>query len=317
MYFRKYSFLFFFCVVLVSCMSDPKPKIEPDPKRQISIDEIDLQGHRGCRGLMPENTLAGYLSALDLGVNTLEMDVVITEDDVVICSHEPWFSHEISLDPSGNEISLEEERSHAIYDLSFEETGQYDVGKKVHPRFPDQEKMAATKPRLQEVITRCDAHADETGRPLPFYNIETKCTPQGDSIYHPPPAQFADLILAVIDSTKIADRAIIQSFDVRSLQYIHRIRPGLKLALLVENTLGAEANIDLLGFDPDIYSPDYTLVDSALISFCGSRKMELIPWTVNELDAMKELLAMGVDGLISDFPNLYSQLPKEINVYKP
>lgn len=269
---------------------------------------FDFQGHRGCRGLMPENTIAGFLNALDLGVTTLEMDVVITKDRKVICSHEPWFSHEISQDPNGFAFAEVEEKNHSIYKMTFAETQKYDVGLKPHPRFPDQKNIPATKPLLENVIVESEKHALKQNHLLPFYNIETKCLPETDDIFHPSPEVFCDLLMEVIFKTGISERAIVQSFDMRTLQYIHQNHPQIKLALLVENNLRVAENIESLGFTPDIYSPDFILVSDNLIAFCRSKNMKIIPWTVNELNDMKKLISMGVDGLISDFPNKYLSL---------
>lgn len=258
--------------------------------------------------MMPENTVAGFLKALDLGVTTLEMDVVITKDHKVICSHEPWFSHEISQDPNGFAFAEADEKNHAIYKMTFAETQKYDVGLKPHPRFPDQKNMPATKPLLENVIVESDKHALKQNHPLPFYNIETKCLPESDGVFHPSPEVFCDLLMDVIFKTGISERTIVQSFDIRTLQDIRRNHPKIKLALLIENNLSASENLKNLGFTPDLYSPDFILVNDNLIAFCRSKNMKIIPWTVNELDEMKNLISIGVDGLISDFPNKYLSL---------
>ncbi len=270
--------------------------------------QFDFQGHRGCRGLMPENTIPGFIHALDLGVVTLEMDVVITGDEKVICSHDPWFSHEIALDTLGDKISESSEKNFKIFDMSYSETQNFDVGLKPNKRFPDQQKIAITKPLLADVIDQAEQHASAIGRPKPFYNIETKCTPETDNSLHPEPAKFSDLLLQIILEKGIASRTIIQSFDNRTLKYIHKHYPEIKTALLVENTLGIEQNIDNLGFFPTIYSPDFSLVDADLIAFCRARKIQVIPWTVNEVSDMKRLIALGVDGLISDYPDRFKSL---------
>ncbi|WP_239541057.1 glycerophosphodiester phosphodiesterase [Cryomorpha ignava] len=275
---------------------------------QIVQKNADFQGHRGCRGLMPENTIPGFLRALDLGVTTLEMDVVVTKDHRVICSHEPWFSHDIALDPSGIEIKEENEKNHRIYAMDYTNTQNYDVGLKLHPRFPDQQKLPAHKPLLEDVIDSAEYHAGEKKRELPYYNIETKTTPEGDGIFHPSPEVFVDLLLEIIYEKGIAERTIIQSFDTRTLQYIHIKHPDIKLALLIENDKSIEHNIQALGFIPDIYSPDFTLVNANLIAFCHRKKIEVIPWTVNELSDMKVLILLGVDGLISDYPDRFKSL---------
>lgn len=300
-------FSFVFCLFLAGC-GPSEIKEDKVNKERKEINELDLQGHRGCRGLYPENTLEGFIHALDLGVTTLEMDVVITKDRKVLLSHEPWFSHEISTDSSGNSIFKANERDHAIFSMTFAETQNYDVGQKGNPRFPDQKKIAAQKPLLVNVISASEAHAKKTGRPLPFYNIETKCHPAGDDVFHPGPEEFSDLLMGVVAQNGIKDRTIVQSFDVRTLQYIRENYPETKLALLIENDHDPEENLNNIGFTPEIYSPDYELVDAALVEFCRERKMELIPWTVNDLDEMQKLINLGVDGIISDYPDKFGKL---------
>lgn len=300
----------FFCLFLagMECVSYAQNTTDKLTEDQLNTEEFDFEGHRGCRGLMPENTIPGFLYALDLGVTTLEMDVVITQDEKVICSHDPWFSHEIALDSIGQEILKSNEKDYNIFEMAYKETQNFDVGTKPHERFPDQEKFAVTKPLLTDVIEQAEQHASKTGRALPFYNIETKCTPETDNIFHPAPAKFSDLLLEVILEKGISDRTIIQSFDIRTLKYIREHYPKIKVALLVENTLGISQNLDNLGFLPEIYSPDFSLVNADLIAFCHARNIQVIPWTVNEVSDMKRLIALGVDGLITDYPNRFKSL---------
>lgn len=261
---------------------------------------------------MPENTIDGFIEALRLGVKTLEMDVVISRDRHVICSHEPWFSHLTSTDSEGFEILEADERKHLIYEKTLEEIERYDCGLKHHAVFPQQLRRRSKKPSLAAVIAASEAYAKTTRRAKPFYNIETKCTPQGDSIFHPEPGDFSELLLGVIFKQKIAKRTIIQSFDIRSLRYIRKKYPKIKLSLLVENNAPAIENIRKLGFTPEIYSPEHRLVTPALVAFCRKMKIRLIPWTVNELDEMIRLVKMGVDGIITDYPNKFANLPTKI-----
>ncbi|MEZ4825975.1 MAG: glycerophosphodiester phosphodiesterase family protein [Bacteroidia bacterium] len=267
------------------------------------MQTLDIQGHRGCRGLMPENTIPAFLHAIDLGVNTLEMDAVITQDNQVVVSHEPFFNHEISLTPSGEEIPEAEERNHNIYQMTWEEVRQYDCGTRMHPRFPHQQKMAVGKPLLKEVIAAAEKYAAEKGLPPLSYNIETKCKPETDGIFHPSPEEFSRLLMEVVNEAGIADRAIIQSFDVRTLQVIHRSFPSQRLALLVENEESPQWNLDQLGFVPDIYSPEFILVDDSLMAFVRRNGMAIIPWTLNANPDIQRMLDIGVDGIISDYPD--------------
>ncbi|MCZ4408153.1 glycerophosphodiester phosphodiesterase [Cryomorphaceae bacterium 1068] len=299
---NRFLHYFFFCTFIIACSESNIEQIN-EVEEKNTIKKIDFQGHRGCRGLLPENTLPAFKKALDLGVTTLEMDVVITQDEKVILSHEPWFSHEIALDSNGSSISEKDERNHRIFAMTFDEIQAYDVGMKPHPRFPNQAKVKATKPLLSEVFSMAETHATETSRALPYYNIETKSLPEGDGIFHPKPEEFVDLLVAEIKNAGVEDRTVIQSFDVRTLQVAKEKYPEIQLVLLVENTETPEENLKILGFTPDIYSPDYTLVNEGLISFAREKGMKIIPWTVNEREEMVALIEMGVDGLITDYPD--------------
>lgn len=198
------------------------------------MKQLDKQGHRGCRGLYPENTIPGFLKAIDLGVTTLEMDLVITKDKQVILSHEPFFNHEITTLPNGESISESNERGFNIYEMPYSEVKKYDVGLKAHPRFLEQQKIKANKPLLSDVIDSVEIHVQTKQKQPVYYNIETKIQPQTDNVYHPDPKEFVDLMMAVILKKKIQNRVIVQSFDSRSLQYLHQNYPTIKTALLVE-----------------------------------------------------------------------------------
>lgn len=271
---------------------------------------FETQGHRGCRGLMPENTIPAMIKALDLGVTTLEMDAVITKDSQVVLSHEPFFNHEISTSPDGQAISEATEKQHNIFQLNYAEVQRYDVGLAKHPRFPRQQKLAAVKPLLADVIDAADAHSKTTKRALPFYNIETKSQAATDNQFHPEPSRFVELLMQVILQKKIEQRVIIQSFDIRTLQYLHQHYPQIATAYLVERPAmrDMDAQINKLGFKPSIFSPEHVLVTQEMVNYCKRNQIRLIPWTVNELSTMQKLKDMGVDGIISDYPDLFAQL---------
>jgi glycerophosphoryl diester phosphodiesterase len=269
---------------------------------------FDKQGHRGCRGLMPENTIPAMIKALDLGVTTLEMDIAITKDKKPVLSHDQWFAQEITTKPDGNYMGEREERKFVIYWMTYEQVKTFDVGMKPHPRFPQQEKMKAVKPLLTDVIDSAEKHASAMGRPLPYYNIETKTNPEFDGVFHPKPEEFVDLIMSVIKEKGIEERAIIQSFDFRTLQYLHQKYPKIKTAMLIEDfdKRSLDDQLKALGFIPTIYSPDYSLVNEKLVQHCHQQNIKLIPWTVNDKLVIEKLKAMGVDGIISDYPNLFN-----------
>lgn len=277
----------------------------------VPLPAFDTEGHRGCRGLMPENTIPAMLKALELGITTLEMDAAITADRQVILSHEPFFNHEISIAPDGSRVTAEQERGFNIFQMNYTETQRFDVGSVQHPRFPDQVNLPATKPLLEDVIDNAEAYARIRKRPLPFYNIETKTEPATDGVFHPGPEEFVDLLMKVISKKKIKGRVIIQSFDFRTLRIIHEKYPGIRLSALVDGTNRKTLQEHLvdLGFAPDIYSPFFGLVTDSLVADCHDRKIKLVPWTVNDMATMQRLKKMGVDGMISDYPNLFVKIP--------
>lgn len=272
---------------------------------------FDLQGHRGCRGILPENTIQGFCHALELGVTSLEMDTIISKDRQVVVSHEPYMNHEICTQPNGEEITSTNEKEFNLYQLTYDEIKQFDCGLKQHPRFPTQIKQTAYKPLLSEMFEEITKFAEKIARKTPFYfNIETKSKPETDNIFHPSPDIFAALLFEVIEKYGMSARTMIQSFDVRTLQWLHGNDKNINLSLLVEpNDMTGEitpflTKIEELGFIPEIYSPFYELVTPDLITFAKKNQMKIIPWTVNDREIMQTLKEMGVDGVITDYPNL-------------
>jgi len=297
--FREVAELLLLVALIFACHASKKVT---DPLLPV----FDLEGHRGCRGLMPENTIPAMMKALELGVTTLEMDAVITKDKQVILSHEPFFNHEITTGPDGKDVTEQEERNLNIYHMTYAQTQTYDVGLKPHPRFPNQRRLKATKPLLKEVIDNVEAyHKLKGGQPV-FYNIETKSNPATDNQYHPAPEEYVNTLMKVVNSARITDRVIIQSFDFRTLQVMHKRYPLVKTAALIEedDKKPLEDQLKILGFFPTIYSPAYSLVTKELVDKCHERQIRVIPWTVNDKAAIEQMKAAGVDGIITDYPDL-------------
>lgn len=267
---------------------------------------LDVQGHRGCRGLMPENTIPAMLKALDLGVTTLEMDVVVSKDNKVVVSHEPWFATEISTKPDGSFIKPGEAMQYNIFQMNYDEIVKYDVGMKPHPRFPNQQKIKAIKPLLADLFDSVAENMKIRRRPFPYFSIETKCLPAGDGRFHPKPAEFVELLMTVIKEKQLEERVIIQSFDFRTLKYLHEKYPAIKTSMLIEDSdvNDFEGQLNRLGYTPQIYSPNHTLVDEDLVKQCHDKGMKIIPWTVNDVKQFKKLKKLGIDGVITDYPDL-------------
>jgi len=281
-------------------------------KTAMTIPEsFDWQGHRGARGLMPENTVPAMLKALEYPeITTLELDVVITKDDKVVLSHEPWISSTICQQPDGSLIPEDEEKTFRIFDMSYAELRQFDCGSKTHPNFPEQEHMTVAKPLLDSVFIKVDAWCTANNRALPNYNIELKSQPEYDGVLTPEPALFAELVLDVVRDADMRERVCIQSFDARSLQAVHKLDPDLTTAWLVADGEGIEANLEELGFLPTVYSPYYKLLSANAVQKCHEQGLQVIPWTVNDPKEMKALIQMGVDGIITDYPNRIGELER-------
>lgn len=279
---------------------DDTAQITPDA----AYGDIDLQGHRGARGLLPENSIPSFKKALELGVQTVEMDVVVTADSHIVISHEPWFSSVICSTPEGEPIQEEDERSYNIFQMTYDEVAAFDCGSRGNRLFETQQAMATHKPRLDTTIIALEHYAEEIGRPAPKYNVEIKSRPEYDGTFTPEPQSFARLVYAVVTELGVKDRTMIQSFDPRILQATREVDSTLTLALLVDNDLGFYENLERLGFTPAIYSPHQRLVDEELVDSVHTAGMKVVPWTVNEPDAMRRLLTLGVDGIITDYPDV-------------
>ncbi len=304
---RVIPFAILFCFI-ISCGNNKKVAgTEVPTTNQTAMMEFDKQGHRGCRGLMPENTWPAMKKALELGVTTLEMDVVFTKNKDVVLSHEPWFGKDITTKPDGSYIGEREERKFNIYWMTYDDVKTFDVGMKPHPRFPRQQKMKVVKPLLKDIIDSVKDFMMTRRRPFPYFNIETKCLPMGDKVFHPEPSEFVDLLMAVIKEKGIEHLVIIQSFDFRTLVYLHQHYPHIKTSALVEDDdkRSLEELKKDLGFTPHIYSPALELVTEDLVKKCHAQNIKVIPWTANDKETIDRLKKMGVDGIISDYPDLF------------
>jgi glycerophosphoryl diester phosphodiesterase len=278
---------------------------------QARAQKFMLIGHQGARGIMPENTIPGMIKALDLGANVLNMGVVISQDGEVVLSHEPYFNNEISTRPDGKPITFKDEKKYNLFKMDYEEIKKFDVGTKVHSRFPGQMKMKVYKPLLGEMIDSVESYVKENYLEKPVYNIETALIRKGDDIFQPDATVFIEKIMEIIKERKLTKRVIIQSLDMRTLQYLHEYFPSVKTSLMIDEKQDFEESIKALGFTPTYYSPYYVLVGKGLVDRCHEAGVKIIPWTVNTTKDMKYLIDLGVDGLITDYPNQYARVTQE------
>ena len=287
---------------------------------------LDLQGHRGARGLAPENTLAAFAKALGSGVTTLELDTGVTRDGVVVVSHDAELNPDLTRGPDGGWLAGPRP---AIFSLDFETLRRYDVGR-LRPgtayaaRFPDQLPADGERiPALREVI----ALARRAGNEQVRFNVETKIDPRRPGLTLPPEA-FAEAVLRVVREEGVSSRTTLQSFDWRTLAHAQKVAPEVETVCLSvqqpwENTVrGSRSGPSpfLAGWDPDrfggslprlvkafgaaAWSPHFKDLGSRDVEEAHRLGLEVIVWTVNEPAEMAALVDRGVDGIITDRPDL-------------
>jgi glycerophosphoryl diester phosphodiesterase len=288
--------LLLFFTLLISCTMYSKQQ-----KNDLSVSEnFDWQGHRGCRGLMPENSIEAFLHALSFPIQTLELDLVLTKDGVVLVSHEPWFSDEI--------CDCEKLENNNIFNMTYAEVKTIDCGIKLNPRFPEQQKIPTHKPSLIDVVTAVKEYCSKENRPMPKFNIELKSDTAWDVKYIPSTTVFVERVNQTIGYLGIVELSTIQSFDPRILNEFMLINSQLRYAFLSDEAGDPLKQMSVLNRLPHIYSPNYLLIDAKMIKQLQKMKLEIITWTVNDLEAMRKLIDMGVNGIITDYPNLINQL---------
>lgn len=251
------------------------------------VDAIDWQGHRGARGLYPENSITAMKGALSYPISTLELDVVISKDHKVIVSHEPWMNPEICKSEKLN-----------LYQLKAEEIVKYDCGSKKHPAFPQQKKIFSGKPLLSTLLQEVKSAEVK-------FNVEIKSSEKAEKNGEQPEYKlFSDLVVQELKNHLAPTRFTIQSFDWRVLKYLHEKYPDIGLVALKEGAYSPEEVIKDLGFQPAVFSPYYKNLKSSHVEWFQQKGIKVIPWTVNSVSEMRSLIAMGVDGIITDYPNL-------------
>lgn len=270
-----------------------------------TTEVFSWQGHRGARGLAPENTIPAFIKALEYNVHTLELDVAVSKDKKIIVTHEPYFSHVITTKPDGEAVTKKEEKTLLIYHMTAKEIKQYDCGIRGHVKFPEQKPEPAYKPTFKEMVKAVDAHCKKNNLPKPNFNVELKSYDKYYGKAIPFPKEFAAIMLKEVKDLGIKKRTNLQAFDFELLREIRKQDPNMEIAMLVEFSAGRDIDkhIKNLGFQPEIYSPDHKLLSKKVITKCHEMGMKVIPWTVNKVDRMNKLRRYGVDGIITDYPN--------------
>jgi len=298
---------------------------------------FDIEAHRGGRALFPENTLVSFANALSMGVSTLELDIGVTRDGVIVVSHERGLNPDLARGPDGAYVAPP---GIPFVQLSLEEVKKYDVGQ-IRPgsayaaQFPDQHTVPGTKiPTLKELLDLVRRSGDANVR----FNIETKIDPDHPD-ESPDPARFVALLLDLVGAEKFADRVMVQSFDWRTLQLVQKRAPEIPTVYLtVQSGKSPTVSPDkatgwTAGFDPAehghsiprtikdaggaIWSPHFGDVSPALIAESHGLGLKVVVWTVNKEADMARLIELGVDGIISDHPDLLRKVAGEKGIALP
>ncbi|APS37775.1 MULTISPECIES: glycerophosphodiester phosphodiesterase family protein [Salegentibacter] len=264
--------------------------------------KVQVQGHRGDRGNLPENSIPAFLSAVEKGADVLELDVVVSQDKKIVVSHEPVMLALYMLTPDGDSIAKENEKNYNLYKMDYDSIRKFDSGSKKNRLFPNQQPQKTYKPLLSEVIDTVENYIQVNDLDEVKYNIEIKSSEKNYGIFQPEPADFVDLVMNIIEEKGIKNKVNLQSFDVNILQILNEKYPDIEVAYLVSKE-SINKNLEKLGFIPDIYSPNYKLLkNKEVVDSIKERNMDLIPWTVNEEEAINKMLELKVDGIITDYP---------------
>ncbi len=263
---------------------------------------IEIHGHRGTRGYMPENTIPSFLKAIELGATALELDVVISKDHLVVVSHEPYMSSSICLDSLGQPLK-NPSKNHNIYAMNYAQVACYDCGSLPHNRFPEQTNMKLSKPLLSTVIDTVESYVKAKGIAPIVYNVEVKSDPKGDFTHHPAPEEYVALLVNVLREKNINDHLMVQSFDTRILKELHHQAPEITISYLVANLKGFSENIRELGFQPDYYTPYFKLLNKKKVKEIHAAGIKVGVWTVNTPKDIRRMIAIGVDAIITDYPD--------------
>jgi len=278
-------------------------------------------GHRGTRGLMPENTIPAFKKGIEVGANTIEFDVHITKDNKVVIYHDNSFTPSYTTKPDGSDITKEDlpaeasaqegRKQYTFYQMNYADIRKFIIGEKDYPAFPEQKRMKTYAPLLSEMIDSIEIFTKTHSYPPVVYLLEIKSNPKTDGFEQPAPEEYMKIMMDVLKPylKQIKDRLIIQSFDRRPLQVLHKTHPDIPLGYLTgDKSKTVEQNIQAMGFTPEFYNPHYSLVNSGFLKECHEKDMKVLPWTVEKKEDMKRLISLGVDGIISDYPNRVTEV---------
>jgi glycerophosphoryl diester phosphodiesterase len=263
--------------------------------KELPSEQIIVAGRQGCRGVMPGNTLPAFMHAVKTGTRIIELDIMLSADGQIVVTDHP------ELSPL-HYYHQEDKGVRRVYELTVDELQQYDCGKRFSHQYPHRKMVSCTIPLLKDVFSRIEKYILWNNAHAVRYFIDVKTSPDTDHIFHPKPEEIILKLTDLIRSMNIGRRCTVISTDVRPLQLMKRLNQKVNIGLKVENEESVTDNIEALGFIPELYLPSYACTDGVCIHDAQVLGMKVVPSGANELLDMNELLSMGVDGLLTDYP---------------
>ena len=275
----------------------------------ISINPcIDLQAHRGGAGRMPENTFSSMKNALDLGANTLEMDLQLSADGLAVLSHDNYFHYRCAIRPDGTPIQKGDPKEY-LFTMPYDSIAKYEVGLRYTEQWPEKKLISEHVPLASALIDYTEKYASDNNIPLPNYNIEIKSSAgEGEGSYWPDYKTFCDICIPLLLSKNLGNRLIVQTFDVRSLEYIHARWPEVTLAFLTKRDTDIKEILSRISYLPGWWSPHFSVVTAENVAYCHSLGIKVVPWTVDERSDILAVANCGVDAIISNYPDRLIEL---------
>ena len=272
------------------------------PKNVIFNPSFEVIGHRGHMSHYPENSIEGFKSAVALGVDALEMDLVVSADKQIVVSLEPFMAAASVLTADGKRINRSTEKSHNLFQMSYDSIRQYKTGLLKDRNFRDQKETESFKPLLGEVLKQVEAYRKEKKFPPIKYYLEVKSTPNNYGVFQPYPAEFTELLMQVIKAHQMENAIVVKSFDVNLLNTFNKKFPEIETSLLTYKTPIHE-KLSQLEFKPNAIGPYFKLLKSKeQVEELHVQGLKIIPWTVNSERDIIKMIKLGVDGIISDYP---------------
>ncbi|CAG5078875.1 glycerophosphodiester phosphodiesterase family protein [Parvicella tangerina] len=260
--------------------------------------EVQIFGHRGCRGLYPENSLEGFKHAIDLGVDGIEWDVVVSGDKQLIISHEPYVHGDYCLGKNGESITTSDGKNINFYELKTSEIQQFDCGSKNYPKYPDQQKVKTYKPTVQETFKQLPLKGTTI-----LFEIKSETADYGK--YQPQPKEYAEIIVDEIANFEYRENIVFMSFDPNLLEALHKLLPDFRYVYLTYKPFTSVKHfLKDISFVPFALGMYHATISKRDIKLLADEGVKTFAWTVNKEKQAQRLKRAGVDGIITDYPNL-------------